>query len=72
MYVSMNVSFQRFITLLQSRNDFVQLMLNAQAGEDIREEADEEEIKSVTKQNAPQGGRKGIFFILYKYVNNGQ
>ena len=47
-------------------------MLNAQAGEDIREEADEEEIKSVTKQNTPQGGRKGIFFILYKYVNNGQ
>ena len=51
---------------LQSENDFVRLMLNAQAGEDIREETEEEESNWDTKQSTPQGGMKWciLHFIM--------
>ena len=49
--------FKRFSIIFQGKNDFVQLMVNAQAGDDIREAADKEDTDADSKTKSPPEGR---------------
>ena len=50
--------FKRFLIIFQGKNDFVQLMVNAQAGDDIREAADKEDTDADSKTKSPPEGKK--------------
>ena len=55
--------FKKFPIIFQGKNDFVQLMVNAQAGDDIREAADKEDTDADSQTKSPPKGR-GVFYLI--------